>query len=94
MEPLLHQWVARRGTTHPLPVPTYLFRTEQHSVNAAPHLGWDYYCPDLTVIPIPSKHLGMLGSSNRPVLCAAFRKAVFQVLGRPVSERGAAVTPR
>lgn len=84
MEPLLRQWVARRGAVRPLPVPAYLFRTEQHSGKAAHDLGWDCYCPDLTVVSIPGSHLGMLGSSNRPVLCAAFRNAVFQVLGRPV----------
>ena len=84
MEPLLPQWVARRGTVQPLPVPAYLFRTEQHSGNAPHHLGWDYYCLDLTVVSIPGSHLGMLGSSNRPILCAAFRNAVFQVLGRAV----------
>ncbi len=86
MEPLLRQWVARRGTVRSLPVPTYLFRTEQHSGTAAQHLGWDYYCPDLTVVPIPGSHLGMLGSSNRPILCAAFRDAVLQVLGRPTPD--------
>lgn len=86
MEPLLRQWVARRGAVQPLPVPACLFRTEQHSGHAAHDLGWDYYCPDLTVISIPGSHLGMLGSSNRPILCAAFRNAMFQVLGRPVPE--------
>lgn len=86
MEPLLRQWVARRGAARPLPVPAYLFRTEQHSGGAAHDLGWDYYCPDLTVVSIPGSHLGMLGLSNRPILCAAFRNAVFHVLGRLVSE--------
>ena len=86
MEPLLRQWVARRGAVRPLPIPAYLFRTEQHSGNAAHHLGWDYCCPDLTVVSIPGSHLGMLGSSNRPLLCTAFRNAVFQVLGRPAPE--------
>lgn len=84
MEPLLRQWVARRGAVRPLPVPTYLFRTEQHSGNAAHHLGWDDYCPDLTVVSIPGSHLGLLGSSNRLILCAAFRNAVFQVLRHSV----------
>jgi len=84
MEPLLRQWVARRGAVRPLPVPAYLFRTAQHSGNAPHHLGWDGYCPDLTVVSIPGSHLGMLGSSNRPILCAAFRNAVFQALGRTV----------
>ena len=93
MEPLLRQWVARRGAVRPLPVPAYLFRTEQHSGNAAHHLGWDYYCPDLTVVSIPGSHLGMLGPSNRPILCAAFRNAVLQVLGRPMPEGGAADRP-
>ena len=86
MEPLLHQWVARRGAVRPLPVPAYLFRTDQHSGNAPPHLGWDYFCPDLTVVSVPGSHLGMLGSSNRPVLCTAFRNAVFQALGRAVPQ--------
>ncbi len=86
MEPLLRQWVARRGAVRPLPVRTYLFRTEQHSENTAYHLGWDCYCPDLTVVSIPGSHLSMLGPSNRPILCAAFRNAVFQVLGRPEPE--------
>ncbi len=82
MEPLLGEWVVRRSAVQPLPVPAYLFRTEQHSGNAPHDLGWDHHCPDLTVVSIPGSHLGMLGSSNRPILCAAFRKAVLQVLGR------------
>ena len=86
MEPLLRQWMARRGAVQPLPVPAFLFRTEQHSRNAPHHLGWDGYCPDLTVVSIPGSHLGMLGSSNRPILCAAFRNAVFRILGRPAPE--------
>ena len=86
MEPLLHQWIARRAVVPPLPIPAFLFRTDQHSGNVPYHLGWDYYCPDLTVISIPGSHLGMLGSSNRPLLCAAFRTAVFQVLGRALPQ--------
>jgi phthiocerol/phenolphthiocerol synthesis type-I polyketide synthase D len=86
MEPLLLQWVARRGAVRPLPVPAYLFRTDQHSGNAPHHLGWDDYCPDLTVVSIPGSHLGMLGSSNRPILCTAFRNAVVQALGRAVPQ--------
>ena len=82
MEPLLRQWVARRNALQPLPIPVYLFRTEQHSANAPRHLGWDHHCPDLTVISMPGTHLGMLGSSNRPALCAAFRSAVFEALER------------
>jgi thioesterase domain-containing protein len=82
MEPLLRQWVARRGTLRPLPVPVYLFRTDQHSANALRHLGWDCHCPDLTVVPMSGTHLGMLERSNLPALCTAFQKAVFQVLGR------------
>ena len=86
MEPLLRQWIARRNTLQPLPIPVYLFRTEQHSASAPRHLGWDHHCPDLTVISMPGTHLGMLGSSNRPALCAAFRSAVFEALGRTPSE--------
>ena len=86
MEPLLRQWVARRDTLQPLPIPVYLFRTEQHSANAPHHLGWDHHCPDLTVISMPGTHLGMLGSSNRPALCAAFRRGVFEALGRTAAE--------
>jgi len=86
MEPLLLQWVARRGAVRPLPVPAYLFRTDQHSGNAPHHLGWDDYCPDLTVVSIPGSHLGMLGRSNLPILCAAFRNAVLQALGQTVSQ--------
>lgn len=93
MEPLLRQWVARRGAVRPLPVPAYLFRTEQHSGNAAHHLGWGDYCLDLTVVSIPGSHLGMFGSSNRPILCAAFRNAVFQTLERPLPENSPADRP-
>ena len=86
MEPLLRQWAARRGAVRPLPVPAHLFRTEQHNEKAAHHLGWDCYCPDLTVVSIPGSHLSMLGPSNRPTLCAAFRNAVLQTLGRTAPE--------
>lgn len=82
MEPLLRQWAAQRDTLRPLPVPVYLFRTGQHSANAPRHLGWDHCCPDLTVVPVSGTHLGMLRPSNLPALRAAFRTAVFQVLGR------------
>ncbi len=81
MEPLLRQWVSLRAGMPPLPVPAYLFRTDQHSMGAPHDLGWNDHCLDLTVVPIPGSHLGMLGPA-RPVLCAAFRDAVFQALGR------------
>lgn len=83
MEPLLRQWAACRDALGPLPVPVYLFRTDQHSANVPPHLGWDHCCPDLTVVPVSGTHLGMLAAPNLPALCAAFRNAVFPALGHP-----------
>lgn len=80
MDPLIRQWVARFDALRPVPVPVYLFRTAQHSAEVPHHLGWSHCCPNLTVVPVPGTHLGMLGRSNLPVLCAAFQKAVFQVL--------------
>lgn len=85
MEPLLRQWAARRDALPPLAVPVFLFRTAQHSADAPRHLGWDHCCPDLTVVSVAGSHLGMLWPSNLPVLCAAFRKTVFQAFGRTVS---------
>lgn len=82
MEPLLHQWNADLDDLPPLQVPTYLFRTAQHSAKAPPHLGWDHCCPNLTVVAMSGTHLGMLGPSGLPTLCAAFSKAVTQVLER------------
>ena len=86
IDPLLRQWVAGYGALQPLPVPVYLFRTGQHSANIPHHLGWASCCPDLTVVPVPGNHLSMLGRSNLPIVCAAFQKAVFQVLGRPAPQ--------
>ena len=80
MDPLLRQWVARYHTLRPLPVPAYLFRTGQHSAKVPYHLGWDHCCPNLTVVSVPGTHLSMLKRPNLSVLCAAFQKAVFQVL--------------
>lgn len=82
MEPLLREWAVRRDALPPLHVPVYLFRTAQHSANAARHLGWNHCCPDLTVISMSGTHLGMLKPSNLPALCEAFSKAVSQVLER------------
>lgn len=84
MDPLMRQWVARFDTLRPLSVPVHLFRTDQHGANVPYHLGWDHCCPNLTVVSVPGTHLGMFGRSNLPVLCAAFQKAVFQVLGHTV----------
>jgi len=86
MDPLLRQWVAGYDTLRPLPIPVYLFRTGQHSANIPHHLGWASCCPDLTVISVAGNHLSMLGRSNLPIVCAAFQKAVFQVLGRTVPQ--------
>ncbi len=88
MEPLWNQWVARFRALQPLPVSVYLFRTSQHSANAADHLGWDHCCPDLTVVLVPGKHLSMFARSNLPVLCAAFQEAVSQVFGRMARNEG------
>ncbi len=83
-KPLLRQWATLRETLPPLPAPAFLFRTAQHEANAPDHLGWQRLCPNLTILPLPGTHLGLLGPAVLPALRAAFTGAVGQIL-TPVS---------
>jgi len=82
--PLQHQWAILRKVLPPLQAPVFLFRTakhEQHATNSPHHLEWGHCCLNLTVLSTPGAHHGehgMLGPSNLPILCAAFKKVVLQ----------------
>lgn len=82
IQPMLRQWDTLRKTLPPLPMPVTLFRTAHHHANAPSHLGWECYCPRLTILPVPGTHNGMLGPENLPTVCAIFAKAVSRVLER------------
>jgi len=80
IQPMLRQWAALRETLPPLPVPTFLFRTDHHNAAAPRHLGWKYYCPKLTILPVPGTHNGILGPANLPMVGATFAEAVSRVV--------------
>lgn len=80
IQPMLRQWEALRRTLPPLPVPAFLFRTDHHHAQASRHLGWESYCPDLTILAVPGTHNGMLEASNLATVCAIFRKTVLHAL--------------
>ncbi len=78
-EPLLRQWATVYPTLPPLDAPVFLFRTEQHDADVPLHLGWNQLCPNLTVLSVPGTHGDLLGPTL-PAICAAFTRAVSQVM--------------
>ena len=80
IQPMLRQWAVLRKTLPPLVVPTFLFRTDHHHAQAPRHLGWERYCPDLTILTVPGTHNGMLEASNLATVCAVFDKTISYAL--------------
>ncbi|WP_150133038.1 alpha/beta fold hydrolase [Acidisarcina polymorpha] len=69
-------WGSLTSQGIPLTMPTFLFRSGEHEPYEADDLGWQKYCPDLKVIPVPGTHRGMLDPSINGPLRAAFLQAM------------------
>lgn len=65
----------RKWKPSPLPVPTWLFRSDQFST-AAPDHHWSAVAARLKIVPIGGSHLSMLEPPFSAILCNEFLEAV------------------
>jgi phthiocerol/phenolphthiocerol synthesis type-I polyketide synthase D len=71
------EWVARPDPA-PLPVPTILFRSDDHEPDAPDDLGWSRRCPRLEILRLGGDHETMLDRPHRDPLCERLVAALQQ----------------
>ncbi len=64
----------------PLDAPVFVFRSQEHTEDAAPDLNWASRCTELTMVPVPGLHDQIFQPEYLPALTTAFTRVLTQTL--------------